>query len=158
MPATPRPVIGSYAWVPSCHLSRHVRHLAIATGTPWRVIALLAGVPSATVGRMISAGGRPRARIRAIDAERLLSLTPGAVMAAQDRTVPAVATVRRIRALAEAGHSHRQIARYLDLTDAELDLLAAGDLPSCSLMVRLRAQAACEAHGLWWPEPSDREV
>lgn len=157
MPVTPRHPAHGYAWVPSCQLSRHVQHLSVATRTPWRVLALLAGVPSATVGRMVSAGGRPRARIRAVDAERLLRLTTGTILAAEEKLVASTPTVHRIQALREAGHSRRQIARYLNLGDAELNLLASGALPYCTLMVRLRAQAACEAHSLWWSESSERD-
>lgn len=153
MPATPRPPTEGHAWVFSSHLRHHVRHLAASTGVPWRVIALLAGVPSGTVSAIIGPTGRPRARIREVDARQLLNLTSEAILAAQRTTVPVTPTVHRIEALEGAGHGRSQIAHYLNVSQAELDLLTSGRLVTCTLMVRVRAQAACEAHGLWWSEP-----
>lgn len=155
MPVPSRPTEDGYQWVFRSHLSRHVRHLTLATGTPWRVLAHLAGVPSATVAGMVVPGHRPRARIRAADARRLLMLTPETVRSAEHTLVAATPTVNRIQTLRRAGHPHHQIARYLNLSDSELAPLAAGELSCCSLMVRLRAQAACEAHRLWWVEGDD---
>lgn len=145
-----------HGWVFASHLSRHVRHLADATGTPWRVLAHLAGVPSSTVATMVTPG-RPRARIRTRDAQRLLRLTPETVWSAEHTMVAAAATVNRIQALRQAGHPHRRIADYLNLSDQELRPLAAGEQNWCTLMVKLRAQAACEAHNLWWSEADDHE-
>lgn len=156
MPSHPlSPHSDDYQWVFRSHLSRHVRYLMAVTGAPWRVLAHLAGVPSATVASMAAPGRRPRARIRSSDARRLLMLTPDTVTSAEQTRVPAAPTVNRIQTLHRAGHHHRQIAGYLNLSDSELTPLAAGEVPYCTLMVRLRAQAACEAHGLWWPEGDD---
>ncbi|MCI1748477.1 MAG: hypothetical protein LKI24_10525 [Acidipropionibacterium sp.] len=151
----PSQLSDDYQWVFRSHLSRHVRYLMAATGVPWRVLAHLAGVPSATVASMVTPGRRPRARIRAGDARRLLMLTPATVASAEQTLVPAAPTVNRIQTLHRAGHHHRQIAGYLNLSDHELAPLAAGEVSCCTLMVRLRAQAACEAHGLWWSEGDD---
>lgn len=160
IPSQPSPSqpCADHKWVFRSHLSRHVRYLVAATDTPWRVVAHLAGVPSATVASMVTPGRRPRARIRFIDARRLLMVTPETVKTAETTMVPATPTINRIETLSRAGHCRHQIAGYLKLSAGELASLADGELPSCTLMVRLRAQAACEAHRLWWSEGDDPTV
>lgn len=138
-------------WVCAREFAVHVRHISSASGVPWRVLALLAGVSSRTVGRLVGRG-RPMRRIRAVDAVRLLMLTPLAISAAEQQFVDPVSTVRRVRVLLMNGHSVNDVAAYLGVSTGGLARLITEPEPRCTAMMRVRARAACEAHHLWWAD------
>lgn len=138
-------------WVGAREFSAHLRHLAGSTGVPWRALAMLAGVSSRTVGRLMGRG-RPLRRIRAVDAERILLLGETSIDEAQRQCVDATSTLKRVQALLEAGHTLPDVAGYLNLSSAQLVQLITGPRRHCTMMTRMRANAACEAHGLLWAD------
>lgn len=140
-----QPVGPQSLWVPAQDFARHARHLVEETGAPWRVIAILSGVSSRTVARLLG-HGRPMTRIRRVDAIRLLTLGPDEVDRTHRHLVDATSTRHRVDALLRAGHTRRQVARYLDVSCHEVGEIGSGRRRQCTQMVRLRARAACERH------------
>lgn len=138
-------------WVGAHEFGAHLRHLTCSTGVPWRALAMLAGVSSRTVGRLMGRG-RPLRRIRAVDAERILLLCETTIETAQRQLVDPTSTLKRVHALLQAGHSLPDIAGYLSLSPPQLGQLITGPRRHCTMMTRMRAQAACEAHGLLWAD------
>ncbi|MGK2309405.1 hypothetical protein [Cutibacterium sp. V947] len=136
------------AWVDARYFSLHVRSLVHECRVPWRVIALLAHVPSQTVRRLAGQGDRPLQRIRAIDAMRILTVSVDDVEAARGRGVPAGSTRARALALQKTGCDVEDIATMLDVTIPQAHALLDGTADMCTEMTRLRGRAACEARGL----------
>ena len=144
----------STAWVDARYFSLHVRSLVHECRIPWRVIALLAHVPSQTVRRLAGQGDRPLKRIRVIDAMRILTVSVDDVEAARDRVVPARSTQTRALALQKTGCDVEDIAAMLDVTIPQAQALLDGEEDMCTEMTRLGGRAACEARGLLaTPEP-----
>ncbi|AXE39238.1 hypothetical protein [Acidipropionibacterium virtanenii] len=144
-------------WVCSRDFAAHVRHMSSASGIPWRVLAILAGVPSRTVVRLMGLG-RPMRRIRAVDAERLLMLTPLAISAAEHQLVDPTSTLRRVHILLENRHTLTEVSTYLDVSAQDLAQLLTARDPRCTAMMRVRARAACEAHHLLWADQPDEVI
>ncbi|WCC80545.1 hypothetical protein O6R08_03290 [Cutibacterium equinum] len=142
------PSTASTAWVDARYFSLHVRSLVHECRVPWRVVALLAHVPSQTVRRLAGQGDRPLSRIRVIDAMRILTVSVDDVEATRDRIVPAGSTQARTLALRNSGCGVEDIADMLDVTIPQAHRLLNGEADVCTEMTRLRARAACEARGL----------
>ncbi|MDO4411604.1 hypothetical protein [Cutibacterium sp.] len=138
----------STAWVDARYFSLHVRSLVHECHVPWRVVALLAHVPSPTVRRLAGQGDRPLQRIRIIDAMRILKVNIDDVEAARERVVPAGSTRTRVLALHNSGCDTEDIAAMLGVTIPQADALLNGEADMCTEMTRLRGRAACEARGL----------
>ena len=117
----------STAWVDARYFSLHVRSLVHECRIPWRVIALLAHVPSQTVRRLAGQGDRPLQRIRVIDAMRILTVSVDDVEAARERVVPAGSTRTRALALRKTGCDVEDIAAMLDVTIPQACLLYTSD-------------------------------
>lgn len=89
----------STAWVDARFFSLHVRSLVHECRVPWRVVALLAHVPSRIVQRLAGQGDRPIHRICVIDAVRILHISIDDINAARalgssPSTRPAVTLLR----------------------------------------------------------------
>ena len=138
----------STAWVDARFFSLHVRSLVHECRGPWRVIALLAHVPSRIVQRLAGQGDRPIHRIRVIDAMRILRISTDDIAATRERIVPAGSTRTRLLALHKAGCGIDEIAAMLDVTISHAANLMSGEEYMCTEMTRLRGRAACEARGL----------
>lgn len=138
----------SAAWVDARFFSLHVRSLVHECRVPWRVVALLAHVPSRIVQRLAGQGDRPIHRIRVIDAVRILHISIDDINAARERIVPAGSTRARLLALHKAGCDIAEIATMLDVTMSYAANLMSGEEQMCTEMTRLRSRAACEARGL----------
>jgi hypothetical protein len=145
-----------YRWVPTLGFGAHLRQLLTATGLPWRVLALAAGVSPLTVERLLGAG-RPLSRIRARDARRLLRLDPRSLRALEQCQVSARGTATRVAALLTAGVPEARLAAELGIGRDEMIALATGRARQCSEMVRLRTRAACQSHRLWTCMDDDAE-
>lgn len=131
------------SWVPAQVFAAHVRWLVAQTAVPWRVIAVLSGVSSRTIARLVGVGA-PIRRIRSIDATRLIGIRPEHILATTTTLVDATSTRRRIHMLCTSGCSMDHIAGFLGAHHRTVQGLANGDSTTCTLMVRLRAMAACE--------------
>ena len=139
----------STAWVDARFFSLHVCSLVHECRVPWRVIALLAHVPSRIVQRLAGQGDRPIHRIRVIDAMRILRISTDDIDAARERIVPAGSTRTRLLALQKAGCDIAEIATMLDVTMSHAADLISGEAQLCTEMTRLRGRAACQARGLF---------
>ncbi|MSS45868.1 hypothetical protein FYJ43_07420 [Cutibacterium sp. WCA-380-WT-3A] len=138
----------STAWVDARFFSLHVRSLVHECRVPWRVIALLAHVPSRVVQRLAGQGDRPIHRIRVIDAVRILRISADDIDAARERVVPAGSTRTRLLALQKAGCDINELAVMLGVTITHTADLLSGKEELCTEMTRLRGRAACQARGL----------
>lgn len=87
-------------------VKEHVRVLA-AAGIGQRRLAALAGISARTLGRLLYEGGRPLADT----VDKILAVQPGADPAL--RGVPALGTVRRLRALRTLGWTNTSLAPRL---------------------------------------------
>lgn len=140
----------STAWIDGRPFARHVRHVAHESRVPWRVIALLAGVSSRTVRRLVGHGHRPIARIRFVDAVRLIAITPDHIEATRHRIVPAGSTRSRLVALRRAGHDEVELSEMLAIPVDRVLAIIDGTAVTCTEMTRLRGTAACEANGVYF--------
>jgi len=131
------------SWVPAQVFAAHVRWLVAQTAVPWRVIAVLSGVSSRTIARLVGVGA-PIRRIRSIDATRLIGIRPEHIFATTTTLVDATSTRRRIHMLCTSGWSMDHVAGFLGAHHRTVQELARGNSTTCTLMVRLRAIAACE--------------
>lgn len=100
------------SWVPAQVFAAHVRWLVAQTAVPWRVIAVLSGVSSRTIARLVGVGA-PIRRIRSIDATRLIGIRPEHIFATTTTLVDATSTRRRIHMLCTSGWSMDHIAGFL---------------------------------------------
>lgn len=87
----------------------HVRNLQ-AQGMGYARIADHAAVPASLIGRILGYERKPAARVKRESAERILRVK---LDLSASRYVPAVGTVRRLRALAVCGWSHRRLSAEL---------------------------------------------
>lgn len=154
-PTRPRPVtelgaLGmSPAWVDAAPFRAHLRRLVAQTGEHPRVLALAAGVPPATVGALLRRPASRPGRIRAVDAIRLLSLTPAAIVELGATVVASDDTRRRLAALGSLARADRPVQWFRLTPEAAARLRRA---EWCSSLDALRVAAACGAAGLcgWW--------
>lgn len=151
------PYGSAFGWVCARDFALHVRHMSRSTGVPWRVLAMLAGVSSKTVRRLMG-HGRPIRRIRSVDAGRLMRITPLTISDAEHQFVDPASTLHRVRILLENGHSASDISSYLGVPLAVLACLLTDPDPRCTVMMRLRARAACEAHHLLWADQPEEPL
>jgi len=126
-----------------------------ATGVPWRVLAIAAGIPSGVVESILH---RHRARIRRCDAATLMGWTVARVCLLSISPTDGEPTRRRVQALLAAGHAPRLVADWLQVEPTQLAALADGQLDVVSELTALRAEAACEAHALAWRRNADEDA
>lgn len=136
-------------WVDATPFRAWVRQLVSDTGLPWRVIARVAQVPSASVQHLLCGrGGRHVGLLRQVDAQRLYNLN--------HRTLAALAgeparceTLRLLTwSLGLRGCTPEQVAEFIDLPATTVRHLMAGGPIWCSRLQQVRAEAACEAWGI----------
>lgn len=113
-----------HAWVDAAPFRAHLEHLVEASGVPWSVIAVHAGIPTGLASRLRHRpAGRPLQRIPAHLAKRLLDVTPEVARSLRNTRVPAAATVRRLTELLRRGWSTGDVADALNCPQAEIDAL-----------------------------------
>ncbi|MBM7800141.1 hypothetical protein JOE57_003062 [Microlunatus panaciterrae] len=134
------------SWVDATPFRAHLRHLREATGEDWRVIALLAGIPTGAMERlMFGRRGRPVRRISPVVARRLYRLSPHRINRAGAAMVPAGLTGKLLAQLVEHGSSTLELAERLRLPHPEVVALVAGRQLRCSRLTALRTRVVHEA-------------
>lgn len=101
---------GTYTYIPAGPVSAHVRSL-LAAGMTQVEIADAAAVGRSTIHRYTHTGKRIHADV----ARRIIAVTPGPVER-ETGYVPAVGTVRRLRALVAVGWSMRHLSELSGMT------------------------------------------
>lgn len=142
-------VIAASQWVEATPFRAWVRQLVSDTGLPWRVIARLAQVPSATVQHLLCGrGGRSVGLLRQVDAQRLYDLNLRSLAALAGE--PARCETLRLLtwSLGLRGCTPEQVAEFIDLPATTVRHLMAGGPIWCSRLHQVRAEAACEAWGI----------
>lgn len=136
-----------HTWVQAAPFRAHVRHLIDAAGVPWRVIAIAARVPAATVRTLlVGRDGRLRPRISRRSAECLMTVRVDDLQAARFTPVPAARTGRMLSALHQRGLGWEEMAAMLGSDAVTLSRIACGGRRTCPALLELLAQAACGAH------------
>ncbi|MBA2951635.1 hypothetical protein [Streptomyces himalayensis] len=107
--------------VDAAPVAAHLRML-MDNGDALTIIAEQIGRPRSTLENIIS--GRSK-RVRRQTADQIMAMKPGNAIAA-NRSVPAVGSIRRIRALTALGHSLKAVAAAGDIEDSTASYLLNG--------------------------------
>lgn len=98
-------------WVGAAPFRAHLRHVGEASGQPWQVLALLAGVSLSLADHLLHGRrGRPVRRITRASAARILSLTSEGARSLPTEWVPADRVHRLLEWLSARGWSPAEIA------------------------------------------------
>ncbi len=139
--------LASTDWVDAAPFAAHLRSLWAETRLPWRVLATAAGVPAATA-RSLLAGGRPRRRIRAVDAWSLMQLSSERLRAAHRWVIDAAPTTTNLIGLIDAGWSACALASALAIDEPTMTALLSQQTRCCTQVLAWRAEALCDAVGV----------
>ncbi|MDR2929673.1 MAG: hypothetical protein LBV06_02015 [Propionibacteriaceae bacterium] len=127
----------------------HVTHLMQTAQVPWPAVAYQAGVPAATVRTLVlGRNGRLRSKIDYQWAVRLLELRTEDLSWMRRCHISAERSGARIRLLRGDGASWEVIGEALSLPVEDCQALARGERTSCSTLVDILAQSACQSHNL----------
>ena len=123
----------------------HLRHVSDASGVPWPVLVLAAGVPLGLGRRLMRPHPPGVPAIPADAAARLLDLTPASARGLATRWVPARPACERVRGLLRSGWTPVPLARALGLTGTEFRALVAGGPQHVTRLVDLQVAAVASA-------------
>ena len=142
-------------WVLAAPFRAHVSHLMEAAQVPWQVIAYQAGVPLATLRTLLfGRHGKVRTKITQSAAVQLLETAADDLTWMKLTHISAEKAGTRIRLLRSHRIPWEQIADLLTLNKDTCQSIAWGERTSCSVMVDILTQSACDAFGL---DPWDTE-
>ncbi len=145
MPLPPPPPT---LWVAAAPFRYHVHHLASATGVPWQVIAVVAGLPQRQVRTLLyGRGGHLRPRLSPYAARRLLAVDVDRLRRLQLRDVPMSVPAERARALIADGMSLAELADWVHLDVHSMSRFVEG-AGQCSHVTDILLRLACIQHGL----------
>ena len=145
-----QPILYSYdseqeaVWVDATPFRAHVDQL-LSTGLTAPVLARLTGVSVRAVTHLAyGRGGRPVRRICGDTARRLLRITTLEARALRFRPVPVRASRYRLRAMAEAGWTERQLADDTGVCIRDVQQVLGPGSATCSQLTALKIAAAYE--------------
>jgi transcriptional regulator with XRE-family HTH domain len=128
----------------------HVAHLMAGAALSVEAVALLAGVNSKAVARLMSSREAGRPGVRRINrdlARSLLEVRSSEVRALRFRLVGAQPVTRRARLLRSSGWSESRLAAAIGVDRRSLSGLLEGSATTCTALVAVRAAAAVLAAG-----------
>jgi transcriptional regulator with XRE-family HTH domain len=128
-------------YVDAARAREHVQALG-AAGIGWRRAADLAGVPAASVSKLLygGRGGRPPSRrLRAETERKLLEVRPGLESLGARALVDATGARRRLQALVAAGHSQAQLGARLGISGADFTKTMTGERLTAGTVRAVRA-------------------
>jgi len=137
--------VASPTWVDAAPFRAHVAHLMAAGALSMEAVALLAGVRTRAVARLMAGRdtGRPvPRRINAELARLLLEVRCGDVRALRCRVIGAQTVIAHARLLRSVGWSESRLAAALGVDRGSLTGLLEGSATTCTALVALRAAAA----------------
>ncbi len=130
------------AWVLAAPFRAHLRQVQAASGLPWPVLALAAGVSPALVRHLVfGRQGRLPHRISPESARLLLGLDEQRLIDLAAQPVAAGATAERVRRLLASGRDPADLAAWCRISRS--DLAALPRAVRCSRLLALLVQAAC---------------
>ena len=138
----------SQTWVEAAPFRAHVAHLMAAGALSVEAVALLAGVRTRAVARLMAGRdiGRPEPRrINADLARSLLEVRCSDGRALRCRMVGAQPVMERARLLRSLGWSESRLAAALGVDRRSLAGLLEGSATTCTALVAVRAAAAVQA-------------
>jgi len=136
-------------WVLAAPFRAHVAQLMEVAQVPWQVIAYRAGVPLATLRTLLfGRHGKVRTKITQESAEQLIGLGADDLAWMRQSQISAEKASTRIRLLRSRQIPWPQIAELLTLDKDTCQAIARGERTSCSVMVDILAQSACDSFGL----------
>lgn len=145
-----QPILYSYdseqeaVWVDATPFRAHVDQL-LATGLTEPVLARLTGLSVRAVEHLAHGRrGRPVRRICGDTARRLLRITTLEARALRLRPVPVRASRYRLRAMAEAGRTDRQLAEQVGLGIRDVQQVLGRGSATCSQLTALKIAATYE--------------
>lgn len=128
-----RKILGQTIWVDRAIVLRHVERLK-ASGMSWRDIATVGGYDSGTIVRMLITHDSPR--MHADSARRILAIQPQQLVNSHAH-VPALGTIRRLRALARIGWDLQSISQATGISRLALLKIRAEYQDSVTAATRL---------------------
>jgi AraC-like DNA-binding protein len=137
--------VASPTWVDAAPFRAHVAHLMAAGALSMEAVALLAGVRTRAVARLMAGRDTGRQVPRRINAELarlLLAVRCSDVRALRCRVIGAQTVIARSRLLRSAGWSESRLAAALGVDRSSLAGLLEGSATTCTALVALRAAAA----------------
>ena len=140
----------SQTWVEAAPFRAHVAHLMAAGALSVEAVALLAGVRTRAVARLMAGRdiGRPvPRRINADLARSLLEVRCSDVRALRCRMVGAQPVMERARLLRSLGWSESRLAAALGVDRRSLAGLLEGSATTCTALVAVRAAAPYKPSG-----------
>ena len=138
-------------WVLAAPFRAHLRQLQAATGLPWPVLALAAGVSPALVRHLVLGHrGRQLRRLCPVSARRLLRMDAARLAGLATEWVPAAATAERVARLLAAGCDPEALARWCRVSPSHL--VALTQAQRCTRLVAFLVEAACPPALLGDPE------
>jgi len=142
-------------WVLAAPFRAHVSQLMEVAQVPWQVIAYQAGVPLATLRTLLfGRHGRVRTKITQSAAVQLIETAAEDLAWMKLTHISADKAATRIRLLRSHEISWEQIADLLNLSKDICQAIAWGECTSCSVMVDILTQSACDSFGF---DPWDAE-
>jgi len=140
-----KPVADKPEWVLSAPFRAHVTYLMSTAQVPWPVIAYRAGVSPAILRTLLyGRHGKVRAKIPQQTAAQIIRLRTEDLAWMRISQTSAENAGTRIRLLRSRHLTWAQIAACLTLDEETCQAIARGERTSCSVMVDILAQSACE--------------
>jgi hypothetical protein len=136
--------VASPTWVDAAPFRAHVAHLMAAGALSMEAVALLAGVRTRAVARLMAGRdtGPAPLRINPELARSLLEVRCSDVRALRCRVIGAQTVIARARLLRSVGWSESRLAAALGVDRGSLTGLLEGSATTCTALVALRAAAA----------------
>lgn len=135
-------------WVLAAPFRAHVIHLMETARVPWPVIGYQAGVPLGTLRTLLfGRNGKLRTKIAQPSALRLIELRTEDLSWMRASSVSAETAGARIRMLRSRHISWENISCFLGLDEQTCQEIAHGERCSCTVLVDILAQSACELAG-----------
>jgi len=136
-------------WVLAAPFRAHVSQLMESAQVPWQAIAFQSGVPLATLRTLLfGRHGKVRMKINQTAAAQLIGIGADDLAWMRRSQTSAENAGTRIRLLRSHQIPWLQIAELLTIDMGTCQDIARGERTSCSVMVDILAQSACDAFGL----------
>lgn len=126
------------SWVDAAPFRAHLLHVCAATGLPWQVLGLHAGLPLRLGERLVA--GRRGSRLPPAYAARILALTCAEARGLRSASVSAGPTATRLATLRASGVTARRLATVLGCTAEHVEALASGRVTRTTAEIALRVQ------------------
>jgi hypothetical protein len=130
------------SWIAAAPFRAHLNHVCSATGLPWPVVALHAGLPLGLVRHLLDTRpGRQVHRIAPEFARQVFGVSEQSLRDLRTSTAPAGAAHRAARRLVGLGLPAPALARQLRVSHGDLRALLAGAVTEVPTLLELRLRA-----------------